>query len=348
MPPNTKGKAKQVKGAASTQALKKSKQTPRVHISTGDEGGSLTDEEVSFLSLEKTWLSRRGLWWILLVDLSHWVKASETQQRTREAFPSVRPTTYHTGRRRTQRQLTPTSDREVADAVRMRVTERMRQLCLGEDSKCDEGLTSEVTTHRRRPLKSSMDRMGATMVIKNITWPHKVVYSSTGKPTAYKDLSVAAFVHGYLRDITAQHLEELMSDCDIYGWDKVRTYHGVLLNQMEQGCLSWEDCVQKLKFCWTFVWHLASPPTASSSVQPAPSYTSSRTSKMHKTAGDYNTPARPGTIACESFNWGICQKGGEHPEQQHVCSYCLATINWAYPHSATSCHRKKWTDERDT
>ena len=36
------------------------------------------------------------------------------------------------------------------------------------------------------------------MVVKNITWPHKVVYSSTGKLATYKDLSVPLFVQGYL------------------------------------------------------------------------------------------------------------------------------------------------------
>ena len=33
--------------------------------------------------------------------------------------------------------------------------------------------------------------------------------------------------------INAHHLEDLMSDCDLYVWEKVRAYHEVLLNQME-------------------------------------------------------------------------------------------------------------------
>ena len=35
------------------------------------------------------------------------------------------------------------------------------------------------------------------------------------------------------RDIMAHHLEDLMSDRNLYGWEKVRAYYGVLLNQME-------------------------------------------------------------------------------------------------------------------
>ena len=42
------------------------------------------------------------------------------------------------------------------------------------------------------------------------------------------------------------HLEDLMSDCDLYGWDKPRGFHGVLLKQMEQGHLSWADSDQIL------------------------------------------------------------------------------------------------------
>ena len=36
------------------------------------------------------------------------------------------------------------------------------------------------------------------------------------------------------RDIMAHDIEDLMSDCDLYVWEKVRAFHGVLLNQMEQ------------------------------------------------------------------------------------------------------------------
>ena len=63
------------------------------------------------------------------------------------------------------------------------------------------------------------------MVVSNVTWPHRVIYSSTGKPATYKELSVSAFVQEYLvviatvdtktKDIMAKYLEDLMSDCDL-------------------------------------------------------------------------------------------------------------------------------------
>ena len=48
-------------------------------------------------------------------------------------------------------------------------------------------------------------------------------------------------IHGQdtqTRDIMAHHLEDLMLDCDLYGWDKVQAFYEILLNQIDQGHLS--------------------------------------------------------------------------------------------------------------
>ena len=81
-----------------------------------------------------------------------------------------------------------------------------------------------------------MNRTGVTIVVKWITWPHEVQYTAAGKPATYEDLSVSAFVRGYLiimkygdtktKGNMTQHLE----DCDLYGWDKVQVYHSIWLN----------------------------------------------------------------------------------------------------------------------
>ena len=81
---------------------------------------------------------------------------------------------------------------------------------LDEETTSDEESTSEdeqqITT-RHRPLKSGMNRTGMTMVIKRIMWPYEVVYSLAGKPVAYEDLSVSAFVQGYLIVIHSEDSE---------------------------------------------------------------------------------------------------------------------------------------------
>ena len=81
--------------------------------------------------------------------------------------------------------------------------------------------------------------------MKRITWPYEVVYSAPRKPAAYEELSIPLFMQGYLivmkgeeeaiRSKMATHLEELMCYAELYGWKRVRLYHGVWLNQLEQG-----------------------------------------------------------------------------------------------------------------
>ena len=43
-----------------------------------------------------------------------------------------------------------------------------------------------------------------------------------------------------VREKMTSHLEELMGDARLYGWDSVRAYHMVRLNQIEQGHATWE------------------------------------------------------------------------------------------------------------
>lgn len=97
--------------------------------------------------------------------------------------------------------MTPTHDPGLSEAVRLRVDQRLQQLPLGEETTSDEDSASEEeqqTTRGHRPLKLGMNCMGATLVIKRITWPHEVVYSLAGKLVAYENLSVSAFLQGYL------------------------------------------------------------------------------------------------------------------------------------------------------
>ena len=60
-----------------------------------------------------------------------------------------------------------------------------------------------------------------------------------------------------IRSNMATHLKDLMSGSELYGWDKVRVYHAVWLNQLEQGCVCWDDEEEKLHFQDALVWHPA-------------------------------------------------------------------------------------------
>ena len=62
---------------------------------------------------------------------------------------------------------------------------------------------------------------------------------------------------GAIKKRMATHLENMMSDAELYGWKITRTFHGVWLNQLEQGRATWHDKKEKLRFRRTLVWHLA-------------------------------------------------------------------------------------------
>ena len=46
---------------------------------------------------------------------------------------------------------------------------------------------------------------------------------------------------GLVRQKMVAHLKDLMSDAQLYGWDRARTFHGVWLNQVEQRHCTWMD-----------------------------------------------------------------------------------------------------------
>ena len=186
---------------------------------------------------------------------------------------------------------------------------------------------------------SGVDRTGASMVLHKVTWRHEVVYTSQGKPATFQDLSIPIFIQGYLIIINpeewlvkkqmAAHLQDLMSDAQMYGWERVRTFQGVWLNQIEQWHYTWMDREEMLKFRKALVWHAASSCLSAPPMTKAMGMTRQHS---HKAPAEYNAPARPGTKACQVYNILGCSQEGKHPNQQHICSFCLVTINRATGH----------------
>ena len=98
-----------------------------------------------------------------------------------------------------------------------------------------------------------MVRIGATMVIKCITWPHDVQYTLARKPAAYEGLIVSCFMQVYFITMKSHdaisenmmlHLEEPMGDVDLYGQEHVHAW----LNKLEQSRFTWDDADAKLRF----------------------------------------------------------------------------------------------------
>ena len=102
-----------------------------------------------------------------------------------------------------------------------------------------------------------MECTGATLIKNRLHWPHEGVYTADGKPAVYGDLTLTAFVRGYLMVLgtenarikahMSQHLEDLMEDSDLYGWTKVWLFHSAWLNQIQQGRSFWGDTDSKVR-----------------------------------------------------------------------------------------------------
>ena len=96
------------------------------------------------------------------------------------------------------------------------------------------------------------------------------------KAAVYSDIAKPFFIQGYLivmegenkaiRSNMASRFKELMSDSELYGWDKVRTHNTVWLNQLEQGRVCWDDDEGKLSFQHVLFWH----PVTTSTTQAVP------------------------------------------------------------------------------
>ena len=66
----------------------------------------------------------------------------------------------------------------------------------------------------------------------------------------------------------ASLFEELMGDAELYGWERVRAYHGVWINKLEQGCTTLEEEEEKIKFQCVLVLSCACNPAFSGTMFP--------------------------------------------------------------------------------
>ena len=148
-------------------------------------------------------------------------------------------------------------------------------------------------------------------------WPHEGVFTADGKPAVYGDLTLTAFIRGYLMVLgmemdmrvnafVSQHLEDLMKDTNLNRWIRGDTEH-------------------KLQLRRNLVWHAAMLDHTS-----APSSAAGARKKAAIPLKVYNAPAAPGTKACEKFNQVKCFSNEDH-QDHNICSYRLTAINRAFP-----------------
>ena len=98
------------------------------------------------------------------------------------------------------------------------------------------------------------------------------------------------------KDSTLKHLSELMADAAIYGWESLRSFHAVLLQQLGNGCTDWGDEVKKLEFRRALVWNKAIEGHTTKTVKTQ--LGGNTRQQAGKEATGRPTTAKPGIKAC--------------------------------------------------
>ena len=161
----------------------------------------------------------------MILELSQKVNGQTEAVYQQEDTPSTSLSIPQVKRRRASCPDSLTQD----FSIDQRLQKSLRQAPLVVDSTSDKNSSSEegpITHRKRRMLKSGMEHMGATLVKKRINWPPEGVFTADGKPAVYSNLTLTAFVRGYLmvfsiemdmrvKALISQHLEELMENTDL-------------------------------------------------------------------------------------------------------------------------------------
>ena len=144
--------------------------------------------------------------------------------------------------------------------------------CLANtDDELDGEEEEQPQATRRSQIAFGKLRTADTTGVKQVLWPHELVFTPEGRHAVYESMSSMAFANGYLsimslqmdthRDKMAIHLQEMMEDWETFGWPVVRAYHTPWLQHLEQGRATWGDEVTRLKLPRVLVWHRIASPT---------------------------------------------------------------------------------------
>lgn len=179
----------------------------------------------------------------------------------------------------------------------------------------------------RAHVDSGRDRAVTKTKRFGLVWPHERLRRKQGKPVAYDELTFQDFVLGYtmiseeqstgIRQAMIRHLQGLCRDVTKHGWEATRDFHGIVLNEIELGHLTWpeHEVIQQLRAeeLWTF-------------------------KPKEKESKQY--VAKP----CFAFNDGKCKHAGDHPGDKggfykHMCAFC-AKSGHCNRHTELECTKK--------
>jgi len=220
----------------------------------------------------------------------------------------------------------------------------MRMLELGVVSSDEEAAprAKATTTQGKRSHKSGRVKTASDFVLHQVEWPHFHIFrGTTRQPASYDELSVPEFVCGFLRALEQEddnatrlqrleHLRHLMADAAEFGWQGARNFHGILLQEMEKGRISWAD--------------VTGPRVQDMRRQYSQQATRPDSTDTGRSSGA--TKAELPAVPCYYYQRGICKQAGDHKSAKgqplfHACMYCHTRTGAKYPHTENDCVRKE-------
>jgi hypothetical protein len=223
---------------------------------------------------------------------------------------------------------------------------RLRQLQLTseDDSENDErGHGDKELIYSRskgKGKKSGRAKTAKDVAKKSVDWPQFHVYRGAARDTpAYDELTLQEFTAGYLavvhaskavqsaKDVQLLHLQRLMTDAQSHTWDNVRNFHGILLQQIEQRRLTWNDtlAIQELRAVYLIQTPADKKPAAAKGQQNA---------KTMRYCHAFQTGSCPTAYSPHDSDKGAGQV-------HHICGYCYRNNTFINYHAESQCRRKK-------
>jgi hypothetical protein len=137
------------------------------------------------------------------------------------------------------------------------------------------------------------------------------------------------------------HLEILAEDMASFGYEDVRRFHGIWLQEVEMGRVSWTDINTRDSLRRKHIWNPAI--TQARATRAPPAYQVPRSTGPAYQAPRSTGPAMPVPTKaniCALFNKGECTSPTDHAGADHICSYCARALRRRCLHPEAECLKK--------
>ena len=222
------------------------------------------------------------------------------------------------------------SSADIQREVQARLAQITEGICTGSD----------LSRFDSKPIKSGRNRGPETSAKHHVTWPHELVYVGASRTTAdYDNLTPVQFITGFLRSLQLappndrDHILsygiDLFQDAVDVNWEVARGANAVILQEIEQGRLTWSDS-EKLNRTRTLYTQRAQVTNNNVNV----TYNGGEDAVSTRTK-----------IVCHYYNIGRCNKENNHVTSgttyRHICSHCFKVSKKAVEHPEHKCNVKK-------